>query len=181
MKSCDYTNNLHNKNFYLIIMWGEFVSEVTTMWGEFVSLIEEFWTSVFNFNATCGIVVGIIVLVFEIKCLNKFKRIDKRKEEALKRGHAIRAKRIRMWNDWEPDSGGGSSFSATYEYVVNEKRYIYRYLGAAFPAIEITVYYKNNPKRAWSDLERRDSIFTLFVYLLPLAAAVVVILLLGGV
>ena len=149
--------------------------------SDFLNLIEEFKTSVFNFNVTCGIIAGIIVLIIEIIFIRKHEKKDKRKETALRKGHVIQARQISMWDDGTTETSLNSYYYAKYQYCFSGKNYIYKYMGKKFPPVDISLYYKNNPHHVWSDLEKKQSPLTIFLYLIPLAVIIIVIYVLGGV
>lgn len=149
--------------------------------SDFLNLIEEFKTSVFNFNVTCGMIAGIIVLIFEIIFIRKYKKTDRRTETALRNGCVIRARRISMWDDATTETSNNSYYHAKYQYDYAGKKYTYKYMGKKFPTNEISLYYKNNPRHVWSELEGKNNPFVILFYLIPVAVTIVVINALGGV
>lgn len=148
---------------------------------DFLNLIEEFKTSVFNFNVTCGVIAGVAVLVFEIICYRKHVKKDNRRETALKNGCVMRARRISMWDDGTTETSNNFYYHAKYQYDYASKKYTYKYMGKKFPPSEISLYYKKDPHRVWSDLESKDNPFVILLYLIPLAVTIAVINVLGGV
>lgn len=149
--------------------------------SELIYFIEEYKTSVFNLNVACGIIAAIAVFVIEIIWMRKHVKKDGRKEEALKNGHVIQAHRISMWNDETTETRFNSYYHAKYQYVFSEKKYIYKYMGKKYPANVISLYYKNNPRHVWSDLEEKQSILAILFYLIPLAVMIIVTNALGGI
>ncbi len=148
---------------------------------QFADLIKEFNTSVFNFNVTCGIIAGIVVFIIEIKCVRKYKKKDTRKEDAVRKGHVIQAKRINMWDDGTTKYDVNSYYHAKYQYEISGQKYIYRYMGKNFPVTNISLYYKNNPRHVWSDLEKKENPLVILLGLIPLATMITVVYILGGV
>ena len=148
---------------------------------EFIDLIEAFEASVFNLNVTCGIIAGIVVLIFEIIFIRKRNKRDRRKETALRNGCVIKARRISMWDDGTTETSNNSYYHAKYQYDYAGKLYTYKYMGKKFPPNEISLYYKNNPHHVWSELERKNNPFIILLYLIPVAVTIIVINALGGV
>ena len=124
---------------------------------EFLNTIKQLG-ELLSFNVVCGIVAIIVTFVVEIKYIQKHKVKDKRKEEAIRKGHVIKAKRIKMWYDKVPNNVD-SYYHAKYEYEVSGKSYIYRYMGKTFPPYTISLYYKNNPRRVWDRVDGKRSPF----------------------
>lgn len=148
---------------------------------EFIDLMEEFKSSVFNFNVMCGIIAGIVVLIFEIIFIRKYVKKDRRKENALKKGCVIKAHRISMWDDGTTETSNNFYYHAKYRYDYADRTYTYKYMGKKAPPYEILLYYKKNPRRVWSDLETKHDPFVILFYLIPLAVTITVINVLGGV
>ena len=149
--------------------------------GEFVDLINEFFNSVFNINVFIGIAAAIFVLVLEIIYMNKHKKVNRKVEKAKQLGNVVTAKRVSTWTD----NGDGTSMDswvyATYTYELSGKTYRYKYMKRQFAPVTLTLYYLDNPRKVFTGTEKKNSFFSLFFYLIPMAVAVIIINLLGGV
>lgn len=134
--------------------------------------------------AICGLVVFVVSEIIIIKLQVRHKPRNKKVEKAIHRGNIVKAKRLSMWD--EGITAGEritSHYHATYSYEVDGASYEYRYLSRTYPPLEITLYYINNPRHAYSRIEtdKRNGFFTPFIIFLPFLLAGIVIYLLGGV
>lgn len=149
---------------------------------EFAELIEEFGTSVFSFRAFVGIVVMIVVFVMEVKWTRSHAPRNKRVEKALTLGHVVEAKRVKFWNDAiTSDEWPTSWYHATYAYEVSGRQYEYKYLEHAYPPMVIKLYYMNNPRKPFREKKKQGVIPKILFLIIPIAAGVGVMYLLGGV
>ena len=111
----------------------------------------------FDFNVfigIIGIIVGIAIFVILLRWIDEVESRNKKKkmEMAIALGHVVMAERTKFWDDAAPgESPATSRYHATYRYVVNGKKYEYRYLGAKYPKEEIQMYYINNPRKVFCD------------------------------
>lgn len=149
--------------------------------NEFLGLIEEFFTSVFNFNVFVGIIAAIVVLILEIIYMNKHKKVNKKVEKAKQLGNVVTAKRIKTWNDDITGTSVDSWVYATYVYEIRGKTYQYKYMDRQTAPITLELYYIDNPRKAFTDKEKKNAFISLLFYLVPVAVAVITINLLGGV
>ena len=149
--------------------------------SDFLNLIEEFKTSVFNFNATCGIIAAVIVFVLEIIFIRKRNKTSWKIEKAKSLGHVVQGKRIKAWDDDTSGYSVDSWFHATYVFTVDGKEYKCRYLGKVSPPLVTNVYYINSPKKAFVENEYKQNYLSILLYIIPIAVAIVVINCLGGV
>lgn len=149
--------------------------------NEFAELVEEYFNSVFNFNVFVGIVAAIVVLIFEIIYMNKHKKVNKKVEKAKQLGNVVTAKRVSSWTDNRYGTSMDSWVYATYTYELSSKTYRYKYMGRQFAPITLTLYYLDNPRKAFTGTEKKNSFLSLFFYIIPIAVAVIIINLLGGV
>ena len=154
------------------------MGELAYKYKEFFYMFKEFWTTVFDFNILIGIIAGIATLVIQVRIINKLQSRNKKKEKAIALGHVVMAKRTKFYNDGAPgEASANSRYHATYRYVVNGKEYEYRYLGAKYPEEEIQMYYIDNPRKVFCDLN--EKMFHNIFNLLPIIVAVIVICLLN--
>ena len=150
---------------------------------EFIALLGEFQTSVYNPNVFCGIGAAIIVFVIEIILLRRYYKLkrNKKREQAIELGHVVKGTRVKKWDDDPYKRRQDSYFHATYMYVVDGTEYKYSYMGKISPPLTVDLYYLKNPKLVFSDLESKKEHFWVIIYIIPLAVAIWVINLLGGV
>ena len=139
-------------------------------------MFKEFWTTVFDFKVFIGIIaiiVGIAMFVILLRWIDEVESINKKKktEKAIALGHVVMAERTKFWDDAEPgESPATSRYHATYRYVVDGKKYEYRYLGAKYPKEEIQMYYIDNPRKAFCDYNVNNC--PCIFYLLPIIIVV---------
>ena len=149
---------------------------------ELVELLEEFGTSVFNFSAFVAIVVMIVFFVIEVKWARSHTPSDKRVEKAIHLGHVVEAKRVKFWDDAiTPDEQPTSWYHATYTYEVSGKQYTYKYLEHEYPPMVIKLYYMNSPRKAFREKKKPSAISKILFFIIPIAAGVGVLYLLGGI
>ena len=148
---------------------------------DFINLIDEFRVSVFNLNVSIGVLAGITVFILEIFWIRRYEKKNRRSERKKQKGHIVTGKRISMWDDGEPGDSVNSYYHAKYRYEVNGKVYNYRYIGKTFPPLTISLYYKNSPKHVWSDFNKKQSPFAIFLYVIPVIITIAVIYVLGGI
>lgn len=149
--------------------------------NEFLGLIEEFFTSVFNFNVFVGIIAAIVVLAIEIVYMNKHGKSNKKVEKAKQLGNVVTAKRIKMWNDDITGTSVDSWVYATYVYEIRGRTYQYKYMDRQTAPITLELYYIDNPRKVFTGKEKKNAFISLLFYLVPIAVAVIIINLLGGV
>lgn len=149
--------------------------------NELIELVEEYFDSVFNFNVFVGIVAAIVVFILEIIYMNKHKKVNRKVEKAKQLGNVVTAKRISTWTDNRHGTSMDSWVYATYTYELSGKTYRYKYMERQFAPVTLTLYYLDNPRKAFTGTEKKNSFFSLFFYLIPIAVAVIIINLLGGV
>lgn len=149
--------------------------------NEFIKLIEEYFNSVFNLNVFIGIAAAIVVLILEIIYMNKHKKINKKVEKAKQLGNIITAKRVHTWTDNRHGTSMDSWVYATYTYEVSGKSYHYKYMERQFAPVTLTLYYINNPRKVFTGKAKKNIFSSLLFYLIPIAVAVIVINMLGGV
>lgn len=151
-------------------------------WREFAGLIEEFGTSVFNLGAFVGIIVAIAVFVVEVRWTRTHPPRDRQVERARELGHVVEAKRVRFWDDaLTPDERTTSWYHAVYSYEVSGGQYEYKYMERAYPPATMKLYYIDNPRRAFHEKKGRSSVSKLLLLVIPLAAGLGIMYLLGGI
>lgn len=148
---------------------------------EFLEILEKYRTEVFNFNVFVGIVAAIGVLILEIVWMRKRTNTNKQIAKAIKKGHVVDATRLKTWNDDITGTNVDSWVYATYSYEVDGKSYQYKYMDRANAPIKLKLYYLDNPHKAFSEKQKKKNIFSLLFYIIPIAVAVIVINLLGGI
>lgn len=147
-------------------------------------LLRRFWETEGSFTLLAGMAAAIAVFVIEIVLLRRqtgHSRKEKQIELAVSRGHVVRARRIKAWDDDETGHDVHSWFHAVYVYDVNGRTLKYRYRGKEVPPVTKTLYYLNDPRKTFDSREQKNPVLILLLYILPLAAAVAVINLLGGI
>ena len=148
--------------------------------SEFAALMEEFGTSVLQPSAVIGIAVIVILFILEIRWSHAHPPHSRCVEKAVALGHVVTAKRIKYWDDGvTPDEKTTSQYHAAYAYEVSGKPYQCKYLERAVPPVQIQLYYLDDPGRAFRGKEKRSGFAQVFFLLLPIAAGVAVMLLLG--
>ena len=110
-------------------------------------------------------------------------------EEAVRRGNVVKAHitgRVDRLNRPEDGGKGRRMFSCDYEYAVNGKKMIYRYIGYTMPPEPLTLYYIDDPKKVFPgdniNNYRRDmaGLWRALIYIVPLLLGAGVMLALGG-
>ncbi len=156
---------------------------------DLMELIREL-KELFTFNITMGfitlIVLYVAVMRWHAKNKLQFKpRRHKDIEKAVNRGHVVEGKMISMWEDTDDGTSTDpmSWVHAKYSYEVDGKSYIYRYMDRALPPDLLTLYYVDNPAKAF---RKKPNLVKIFLYnsilhLIPWGTALAVISLLGGV
>jgi len=99
-------------------------------------------------GAVTWLVSQVFILIVMIGRKPKNRKVD----EAVRRGHVIKAHikgRVDRLNRPEDGGKGRRMFSCDYEYAVNGERMIYRYIGYTMPPDPLTLYYLNDPGRAF--------------------------------
>lgn len=150
----------------------------------FSDLLPEAWPAELSPPILAGMAAAILVFAFEIVLLRKqarFSRKKRKKELAISRGHVIQARRVEAWSTDETGYDDHILFHAIYVYEVNGRTLKYRYLAPEVPPMIKTLYYLNDPRKVFDGRERQNPVIRLLACLLPLAAAVAVINLLGGI
>jgi len=151
-----------------------------------MNAFEEFGNliSSINIEPSYIILVFIIMLVFIIEIILmkngilNFKTNEKRMKKAIELNHIVKAKRISYYDDSTNGNEVDSWYHAKYEYEIDGKKRIYKYLSRKHPSIEITLYYINNPRRLFH-YEEKTSILFLLIYIIPFIIAFIIMNLLG--
>ncbi|MBO4988670.1 MAG: hypothetical protein J6C63_07490 [Lachnospiraceae bacterium] len=144
---------------------------------EFTNTLEEFgaFVSEAGMGIFIGVAAAILVFIVEVKWMNARKRKRTKKDEAIELGHIVNGQRIKFYDDTMPgESSVGKHYHATYSYEVGGKGYQYRYFGAKFPPEQLEMYYINNPRRLFSDLDMKREPFALVFFFLPIIVMVIV-------
>lgn len=153
---------------------------------EFMELITEF-KELFSFDVTMGVItlVVVYVLVMSWHAKNKLQfkpRRYKDIEKAVNMGHVVEGKMISMWEDTDDGTSTDpmSWVHAKYSYEVDGKTYIYRYMDRALAPDLLTLYYVNNPAKAFREKPNLVKIFLYnsVLHLIPWSTALTVMLLL---
>ena len=73
-------------------------------------------------------------------------------------------------------------FHGTYGYQVDGKSYEYRYMSKVYPLYELTLYYINDPGKAFvNEVKKKEHSIALISLLLPIGVFVLTVFLLGAV
>ena len=110
------------------------------------------------------IVEGPLALVFGNRNRNN-NLID----DAIEKGHVVKATLVRDYFDFESRI---STYTATYEYEVNSRKYKKTYVFYTRPSSEITLYWKNNPAKAETADALNDKSRSIHIYILCCVFAV---------
>ncbi len=128
-----------------------------------------------------GVAVAITIFVIELKLVGKgllLSRSERKRDNAIKRGHVVTGNLVHFSRLSYDDRS--SYCIGTYEYEIDSykgKKRILVYSSACKP--QLLLYYGENPKKVFSDYDVSGCSVTLMVYLVPLAAAVFVVKLMG--
>ncbi|OUN25974.1 hypothetical protein [Pseudoflavonifractor sp. An85] len=136
-----------------------------------------------NFNVFVALAVVVVLFVLEIIWMRRNNSKDRERKcvkKAKELGHVVYGKRISVWDDDLTRTSVSSYVHATYVYEVDGKEYKYNYLKRAAAPLTLKLYYINNPKRAFTGEKKSSVILSLLFYLIPLAAGIAVMNLLGG-
>lgn len=129
----------------------------------------------FSLDLVCGMLAGIFVLIIELILLNKIKKSNRRVDKAKALGHIVKAKRLEMWHDGQPGEAPSNVwYYAKYDYEVDGRKYRYRYMSRNVPPMINTLYYINNPRKAFTDEKKSFGFLYIFCMIIPLAVAVAV-------
>ena len=153
-----------------------------TGFAYFKEMLKEF-SDIMSFNVLLGIAVMVVLIIAEIKFMRtkgiKNKRQERRLEKAKSLGHAVTAIRLEQWKDTPVDPN--SRVHATYAYEVNGKYYKYHFMEREAAPRTITLYYINNPRKTFRGTVEDSGFLMLLFYILPVAAGILTMLLLGGI
>ena len=150
--------------------------------AEFLDLLNRFMTEVFDVKVFCGIAAAIIVFIFEIRVTRNLRLRNRRVEKASQLGHIVKTKRVKAWDEDTTGYDVHSWFHGTYRYEVDGKSYQYRYRSKVSPPYELTLYYISDPRNAFrNEQTTKGHSLALLGLLLPIAAGILVVFLLGGV
>ena len=150
--------------------------------AELMDLMDRFMEEVFDWRVFCGIVAAIIVFIIEIRLTRNHKPANRRAEKARKMGHVIKAKRVKAWDEDTTGYSVDSWFHGTYGYQVDGKSYEYRYMSKVYPPYEMTLYYINDPGKAFvNEVKKKEHSIALISLLLPIGVFVLTVFLLGAV
>ena len=138
-------------------------------------------------GAVTWLVSQVFILIVMIRRKPKNRKVD----EAVRRGHVIKAHikgRIDRLNRPEDGGKGRHMFSCDYEYDVNGRKMIYRYIGYTMPPDPLTLYYLVNPEKAFPDDNInnywRDMVGGLryaVIFITPILLGAAAVFVLGGV
>lgn len=147
-------------------------------------------TEMLTFPLIAGIVTWFVTLVLGIIFMVKFKPNHKNPkiEEAIRRGHVVKGYSTGKWDghnnrlrDKKDDT-----YRCDYIYKVDGKEMMYRYVGHTLPPSPISLYYLDDPRKAFPGMEMstwgRDiaSIRYALVFILPFIFGALVMNALGG-
>lgn len=144
---------------------------------------KQFQELISSINIDPIIVIGVIVIIatfiIELVLVRKgylnFGNNKKKLDKALKLNHQIKAKRISYYDDDVTGTQVDSWYHAKYEYTLNDKKKIYRYLSRKQPPLILNLYYINNPRKVFHYEDKKSSILDLLIYIIPFALGILVI------
>lgn len=126
----------------------------------------------------CVIIVSILeVVVIKVFKIN-FNPNKRKMEKAKEFNHIIKAKRISYYDDDITGTQVDSWYHAKYEYDVNGKKQVYKYLSRKNPPLQLDLYYVNNPRRPFH-YEEKTSGLIILAYLLPFILTAIILKLLA--
>lgn len=137
-----------------------------------------------------GVATWLVSQIVMIIIMSRHKPKNRRVEEAVRRGHVVKAYivgRVDELNRMEEDGKGRPAFACDYEYAVGGNKMVYRYHGYTMPPSPLTLYYIDDPARVfpgdninnyWRDMA---GLRRALIYIIPLLLGVGVMLALGGV
>ena len=141
--------------------------------AELMDLMDRFMEEVFDWRVFCGIVAAIIVFIIEIRLTRNHKPANRRAEKA---------KRVKAWDEDTTGYSVDSWLHGTYGYQVDGKSYEYRYMSKVYPPYELTLYYINDPGKAFvNEVKKKEHSLALISLLLPIGVFVLTVFLLGAV
>lgn len=144
-----------------------------------------------------GIIVVTVVAVFIVgivlfrRYISKQRaQFDKMVEDAVRQGHVVKGNRIECKRHRHRHNRGKhhktryhTSYSAVYEYQVNGASYTYSISGlGSQPSETVDIYYTDNPGRGFTEWNRKtgNCLASILIYVVPIAAGVLVAKLLGA-
>ena len=126
-----------------------------------------------------GVITIILTFIIEFVLVHKgylnFNGNKKKVQKAEKLNHIIKATRISKWDDDYTGTQVDAWYHAKYEYVVNDKKRIYRYLSRKNPPLFLNLYYINNPYRVFHDEDKKSSLWDILIIIIPFALGVLII------
>ncbi|MBB5262918.1 hypothetical protein HNP82_000012 [Catenibacillus scindens] len=141
-------------------------------------LIAGLW-EILDIRVLCGLAVAILFFVLEIKIFRSYKRKNRRRERAASLGHVVQAMRVKTWDDDTTGYSVDSWFHARYVYEVDGRKYTCRYMRKVTPPVMLTLYYLNNPKKAFTGEEKESRFLPVVCLVLPILLGALVLQLLG--
>ncbi|MBQ2946331.1 MAG: hypothetical protein IJY25_03780 [Bacilli bacterium] len=144
---------------------------------------KQFQELISNINIDPVIAIGVIVIIatfiIEFVLVSKgylnFGNSKKKLDKAVKLNHQIKAKRISYYDDDVTGTQVDSWYHAKYEYTLNNKKKIYRYLSRKQPPLILNLYYVNNPRKVFHYEDKKSSILDLLIYIIPFALGILII------
>ena len=87
--------------------------------------------------------------------------------------------RVKTWDDDTTGYSVDSWFHARYVYEVDGRKYTCRYMRKVTPPVMLTLYYLNNPKKAFTGEEKESRFLPVVCLVLPILLGALVLQLLG--
>lgn len=155
----------------------EDIAELTEVWNQFQEIMQEFF-KMLDIRIIIAIVIAVIIFIFEMKAIRKYKPRNRKKEQAIALGHSVQATRVKYWD--ESETGYDGPYEVVYEYEVNGKTYTYKCRIGKEPPETLELYYLDEPGRAFDDLPKTQTALAIFCYIIPFAVAMIIYCVLGG-
>ena len=141
----------------------------------------------FTFPMMAGFVTWLVTQILAIWFMVKFKPQKKNRkiEEAIRLGHVVKAVNDGKWDAYNYRQR--KEYNCDYVYMVNGRKYKYGYVGRSIPPQELTLYYLNDPGKAFPGMDMMTwghdmaGLKYALVFIIPLVLGALVIVKLGGI
>ena len=142
--------------------------------------LKEAWEQLLAYDPAVwiGVFTAIVVFAIEIVLYKKgiiFSRGEKKIEKAKESGHMLSATQVKC--RYHEKSSGARNYVATYEYELNGLHTKTVVTSNSMPPLKITLYYDNG--KVFSEADVCSSPLQLLMYIIPLIAAITVMMALG--
>lgn len=142
--------------------------------------LKEAWKQLLAYDPAVwvGVFTAIVIFVIEIALHKKgiiFSGGDKRIAKAKVKGNVLSATQVKC--RYYDKSSGARNYVATYEYELNGLHTKKVVTSNSIPPLKITLYYDNG--KVFSEFDVGSSLLKLPLYIIPIIAAITVMMALG--